>query len=95
MKLNQVTVTVDDIQAALTFYQKLGFTLIVHTHERYARFEIGEGETTFSLHLGVRPGENGPALYFEVDDVDEEVRRLKDAGIKFETAPTDQSWRWR
>ena len=95
MKLNQVTVTVDDMQAAIAFYEKLGMRLIVHTHERYARFEMVGGRTTFSLHLGERPAPGGPALYFEVDDVNADYLRLKAKGIAFDHPPKDQSWRWR
>ncbi|MEM9232673.1 MAG: VOC family protein [Pseudomonadota bacterium] len=95
MRLNQVTVTVDDMQKAIAFYQILGFRLIVHTHERYARFEIGNGETTFSLHLGERPGNDGPALYLEVDDLDGEYDRLDRLGVSFDTALMDQRWLWR
>ncbi|RFB05024.1 VOC family protein [Parvularcula marina] len=94
MKLNQVTVTVDNMDAAIAFYERLGMTLIVHTHERYARFELPGGET-FSLHLGDRPGTDGPALYFEVENVDTEYDRLRRAGIEFDTEPVTQSWLWR
>lgn len=95
MDLNQVTVTVDDMPQAIRFYEILGLRLIVNTHERYARFEMPSGSATLSLHLGDRPGAGGPALYFEVDDVDGTHARLTRAGIRFEAPPKDQSWRWR
>src|SRR5690606_20154507 len=62
----------------------------------YARFELPEGEATFSLHLaeGEIPRENAPQLYFEVADVDFEVRRLKQAGVAIEKQPVQQSWLW-
>ena len=34
-------------------------------------------------------------MYFEVDNVDLEVRKLKNLGLVFETEPTDQDWLWR
>lgn len=34
-------------------------------------------------------------IYFEVDDVDATVNKLKDAGLKFDSEPTDQEWLWR
>lgn len=95
MNLNQVTVTVDDMEAALMFYMRLGLQLIVHSHERYARFEFPAGDATLSLHLGNRPGPDGPALYFEVTDLDTDYVRLSEEGIVFETAPIMQRWLWR
>ena len=34
-------------------------------------------------------------IYFEVENVDLEVRRLKNLGIVFDTEPADQDWLWR
>lgn len=95
MDLNQVTVTVDDMDEALAFYRRLGLRLIVRTHERYARFELPSGSATLSLHLGERPGPGGPALYLECDDVDDRYEALREAGVAFDGAPEDKSWRWR
>lgn len=95
MDLNQVTLTVDDMAAGVSFYEALGLRLIVRTHERYARFELPSGSTTLSLHLGERPGPGGPALYFEADDVDARYEALRAAGIAFDGPPEEKSWRWR
>jgi len=93
--LNQVTVNVTDMDAALAFYQTLGLKLIVHTHERYARFELPSGGATFSLHLTDQPTVNGPTTYFECDDLDLICSALAAKGIEFDHGPVDQSWRWR
>ncbi|WP_031555077.1 VOC family protein [Parvularcula oceani] len=95
MDLNQVTLTVDDMPAAIGFYEALGLRCIVHTHERYARFELPCGSTTLSLHLGDRPKDGGPLLYFETEDVDARFAALSAKGVAFEGAPEDKSWRWR
>ncbi len=93
--LNQVTVGARDLDASIAFYRKLGFRLIVKA-DRYARFEIGGGQTTFSLHLGdVVDAANGPALYFECIDLNARVAELKAKGIAFDNDPVDQSWKWR
>jgi len=95
MRLNQVTVTARDLDASIAFYRTLGFHLIVKA-DHYARFEIGDGESTFSLHLGDASGAaNGPHLYFECEDLDPRVADLKAKGIVFENDPIDQSWKWR
>jgi len=95
MRLNQVTAATHDLDASITFYELLGLRLIVKS-PRYARFELPQGEATFSLHLvdGPIPRENAPQLCFEVSDVAFETRRLKHAGVAIEREPTQQSWLW-
>ncbi|KAF0182143.1 MAG: VOC family protein [Hyphomonadaceae bacterium] len=95
MRLNQVTVAATDIGASVAFYTRLGLKLIVLA-EHYARFELPEGGSTFSLHLAAAgPGENAPTIYFECDDLDGHVARLKAAGVTFDSDPADQRWLWR
>jgi catechol 2,3-dioxygenase-like lactoylglutathione lyase family enzyme len=95
MRLNQVTAAATDLEASIAFYQLLGLRLIVKS-PHYARFEAPRGEATFSLHLTETavPRENAPQLYFEVLDVDFEVRRLRLAGVAIEREPVAQSWLW-
>lgn len=40
-------------------------------------------------------GGDGVVLYFEVQNLDAEVARLKSAGVTFESDPVDQPWAWR
>lgn len=96
MRLNQVTVPALDVERSIAFYQTLGLRLIVKA-AHYARFELPDGEATFSLHLtndaaGV---ERGASIYFECDDLDTRVVALKQKGIVFDSEPVDQSWLWR
>lgn len=95
MRLNQITAPARDLDASIAFYRTLGLKLIVKS-DHYARFELPEGESTFSLHVvdGDIPRSNAPQLYFECDDVDAEVRRLEAAGVSIEQAPRAQSWLW-
>jgi catechol 2,3-dioxygenase-like lactoylglutathione lyase family enzyme len=96
MRLNQVTVPARDLDQSIAFYRLLGFRLIVK-NDHYARFEIGDGASTFSLHLDPenRSADSGPHLYFECDDLDARVSALKENGITFDAGPVDQSWLWR
>lgn len=95
MRLNQVTAAAHDLEASIVFYELLGLKLIVRS-PHYARFELPRGEATFSLHTveGDIPHANAPQLYFEVLDVDFQVRRLKHAGVAIEQEPKRQSWLW-
>ena len=96
MNLNQVTVPTHNLKRAIEFYQKLGLKLIVSTNEYYARFECPEGLSTFSLHVVEElPKGEGIVVYFENENLDEQVETLIKQGIQFETLPTDQRWLWR
>jgi catechol 2,3-dioxygenase-like lactoylglutathione lyase family enzyme len=90
MKLNQVTVGVQDYESAVRFYVKLGLRQIVHAPPHYARFETPSGET-FSIELVEQTG-CSTIIYFEVDDVDAFVAALD---LPLTQEPVDQSWLWR
>ena len=95
MNLNQVTVPVLDVEAAVAFYRGLGLRQIVGS-PHYARFECPEGEATFSVHLAERvPGDSGVVVYFECVGLDDTVARLGSEGFVFERLPTDEPWLWR
>jgi catechol 2,3-dioxygenase-like lactoylglutathione lyase family enzyme len=96
MRLNQVTVPALDIARSIAFYQTLGLRLIVRD-AHYARFELPDGEATFSLHLtdDAKGATNGASVYFECDNLDARVAELKAMGIVFDSDPVDQSWLWR
>ena len=96
MNLNQITVPSKDVPKAIEFYKKLGLELIVHTHDRYARFECNVGDVTFSIHHSedVPKGE-GVLIYFEVKDVAETVSELAKKDIEIDRMPEDKSWLWK
>ena len=95
MNLNQVTISVLDVEKSIIFYQSLGLNLIVHSTQHYARFECDNG-ATFSLHhVNELKNNDGAWIYFEVDNVDERVKILQTKGIVFEELPNDKPWLWR
>ncbi len=95
MRLNQITAAATDLDASIAFYAALGLRLIVKG-PHYARFELPDGEATFSLHVtdGAVPREHAPQLYFEALDVDFEVNRMRHAGYAVEQEPKAQTWLW-
>jgi len=96
MNLNQVTVPAVDVAASVEFYKRLGLRLIVESVPRYARFECPDGESTFSIHQVAEPPDTrGLTVYFECDDLDAHVERLRARGIEFESDPADERWLWR
>ncbi|MBW4890226.1 VOC family protein [Mucilaginibacter sp. HMF5004] len=95
MRLNQVTVSVRDIERSVSFYQSLGLQLIVKA-PHYARFLCPDGGSTFSIHYTDKlPEGAGIWVYFEHDDLDNYVGQLIAKGIIFEEQPTDKDWLWR
>ncbi|MGI9234958.1 MAG: VOC family protein [Woeseiaceae bacterium] len=95
MDLNQVTLPCTDYDESVRFYKMLGLTQIVDSPPRYARFETTAG-TTLSIHtVDQRIVAPQATIYFEVQNVDLEVRRLSHLGLNFESAAADQDWLWR
>jgi catechol 2,3-dioxygenase-like lactoylglutathione lyase family enzyme len=96
MNLNQVTVSVVDVEKSIVFYEKLGLRLIVKALPHYARFECNQGDSTFSLHQVDKPAEaSGTWIYFEVHELDNFVNALMEKGIVFEELPNNKPWLWR
>ncbi|ASP40148.1 glyoxalase [Bacterioplanes sanyensis] len=94
MNLNQVTLATNNIEQSKTFYQTLGFTLIVDA-PHYVRFACTQGDATFSLLQQDEPVNNDSVVYFECQHLDSWVNELIECGIQFEQLPTDQRYLWR
>ncbi|RBP53709.1 VOC family protein [Arenicella xantha] len=94
MNLNQVTLPVNDMVAAVEFYLTLGFIQIVDT-PHYARFACPEGASTFSLSLSQEHHQHGAVIYFEHEALDDWVETLLTKNIEFEQLPTNESYLWR
>jgi predicted enzyme related to lactoylglutathione lyase len=96
MRLNQVTVPLTNYGASKEFYLKLGLKLIVDSPPRYARFEMPEGGSTFSIEkIEHASGGDMPLIWFESDRLDDLVAELKAKGVAFESDPTDMTYLWR
>ncbi|WP_281560212.1 VOC family protein [Thalassomonas sp. RHCl1] len=94
MNLNQVTLPVNDMEEAASFYRKMGFLQIVDT-PHYARFECPEGGATFSLSLETDTFTNKTTIYFEHQELDQLVEQLIAKGLEFSQMPQDMSFLWR
>lgn len=95
MRLNQVTIPSLDIPTSLSFYQAMGFVLIVSS-PHYARFKSTVGDATFSIHAVDSLIEPSKAvIYFECDSLDQQVEKIKAAGLTFFQEPQDERWLWR
>jgi predicted enzyme related to lactoylglutathione lyase len=96
VNFNQITIYTNIVEESVEFYQKLGLLLIVDSIPRYARFEFPNGDSTLSLHEANESLNNSSiVLYFECENLDAEVERLKNLGLKFDAEPEDKTWLWR
>ncbi|MEM9647717.1 MAG: VOC family protein [Bacteroidota bacterium] len=96
MNLNQITVPSKNLDTSVAFYEKLGLQPIVKALPHYARFVCPDGGSSFSLHLVEElPKGDGIYVYFECDDLDEQVESLVQKGISFDEPPSDRPWLWR
>ena len=96
MDLNQITIPSLDLEKAIPFYETLGLQLIVKALPHYARFQCQNGNSTFSIHrTEVLPTGDGIYVYFECEDLEDEVRLLQEKGIVFEQEPTEQPYLWK
>jgi catechol 2,3-dioxygenase-like lactoylglutathione lyase family enzyme len=96
MNLNQITIPSLDLTKSIPFYEKLGLKLIVESLPYYARFECPNGNSTFSIHQTKElPKGDGIYVYFECENLDEQVEKIKRNGIQFDLEPTNQSWLWK
>ena len=96
MNLNQVTIFTQLPIETVEFFEKLGLKRIVDSLPRYARLECPDGEATLSVNIADEIAvTNNIVLYFECDNLDEEVARLKSLGLSFTEDPADREWLWR
>lgn len=96
MNLNQVTIYSARPVETVEFFEKLGLKRIVDSLPRYARLECPDGESTLSVNIDDEAvTTNNIVLYFECDNLDTEVERLKSLGLEFDEDPTDRDWLWR
>lgn len=96
MNLNQVTIYSAKPVETVEFFEKLGLKRIVDSLPRYARLECPDGESTLSVNIDDEAvTTNNIVLYFECDDLDAEVERLKSVGLVFDEDPADRDWLWR
>jgi predicted enzyme related to lactoylglutathione lyase len=96
MNLNQITLPSLDLSKAIVFYNMLGLKLIVNALPDYARFECPDGESTLSLQrVNQLPSGQGIVVYFEENNLDQYVLRLREKGIEILEQPEDKPWLWK
>ncbi len=96
MNLNQVTIYSKLPVETVEFFEKLGLRRIVDSLPRYARLECPDGESTLSVNIDdAAVNTNNIVLYFECENLDAEVERLKSIGLELTQDPTDEPWLWR
>jgi lactoylglutathione lyase len=91
-RLQTIVLFVSDVERAARFYRdQLGLEQVFETDGRVA---VQCGPTRLFLHP-TEEAERGPwnvELYFQVENVDEAVSRLRAQGVGVLLEPTDEPW---
>jgi lactoylglutathione lyase len=91
-RLQTIVLYVSDVERAAHFYRdQLGLQQV---YENEGRLAVQCGPTRLFLHPTEEP-ERGPwnlELYFQVEDVDDVVSRLRAQGVGVLLEPTDEPW---
>lgn len=102
MRLNQVLILSQDVERAVAFYEALGLERLAVNYPCDARLLCpGEADGSKSgamlaiEHTAQMPVRPNATIYFECDDIDRTVARLRARGIVFDSGPLDEPWRWR
>lgn len=80
LQVDTVFIWVNDLEAALEWYETIGF----EPGPLYKTWQVMNvaGETKFAVHQGIRPeGQSTAVVSFRVEDLDREIARLAEAGV--------------
>ncbi|MEK4487418.1 VOC family protein [Psychrobacillus sp. FSL H8-0484] len=87
MKLGQVAVNVENVERAVVFYKEvIGLPLLFETNG-LAFFQCEDTRLLLSRPETEEFDHPGSVLYFQVDNLQEEVSRMKEAGALFIDEP--------
>ncbi len=98
------TLTVDDLQKSIAFYEGLGFTvdekwedngMLLGVMMRAGRSQIGLNQDDWQKGRDRKKGIGVRLSLSTSQDVDEIARRAKNAGIMLKSEPQDTEWETR
>ncbi|QUG43170.1 VOC family protein [Psychrobacillus sp. INOP01] len=87
MKLGQVSVNVVNVDRAVAFYKDVVKLVLLFEMDSLAFFQCGETRLLLSRPESEEFNHPSSVLYFQVDDLNSEVSRMKDAGATFIDEP--------
>lgn len=98
------SLTVDDLQKSIAFYEALGFTVSERYEDkgtlagvmlRAGKNEIGLSQDDWKKGRGRTKGTGVRLTLSTTQNIDEIARRAKGAGIKLTSEPHDTEWKTR
>jgi uncharacterized glyoxalase superfamily protein PhnB len=98
------TITVDDLQKSITFYEALGFTVdekwedkgtLLGVMLRAGKTQIGLNQDDWKKGRDRKKGIGVRLSLSTTQNVDEIARRAKSAGITLKSEPQDTEWKSR
>lgn len=96
MKINEIAFSVYpviDMEKARSFYEGiLGLSATMdHKMEEghWVEYDIGEGTLAIGVAPGMTPSSDGCSVSLEVEDFDQSISELKEAGVEFNFGPIE------
>jgi len=93
MNIQQIGIPVRDLQKAIEFYERIGFSVLERLLPRQARLQSVHTNVLIVLNKE-SSGTTGVWIYMEVSSLKDAVIRLENAGVEFREAPGKKSWTW-
>lgn len=98
MKVTEIAFScypVTDMPRARAFYEGLLGLTVTMDHEmeegHWVEYDIGEGTLAIGVAPGMNPSNDGCSVSLEVEDFDQAVNELKEAGVEFNFGPIETS----
>jgi catechol 2,3-dioxygenase-like lactoylglutathione lyase family enzyme len=103
VRMEGLTLTVDDVNRSIKYYKKLGFICAWDAAPHFALLRLNGSASTIGLLAWREAKKDGAvktkpkqkrAIHVELstDDLDDLYKGLKKKGIKFHTPPHDEPW---
>ncbi len=96
MKINEIAFSVypvTDMEKARSFYEGiLGLSATMdHKMEEghWVEYDIGEGTLAIGVAPGMTPSSDGCSVSLEVEEFDQAISELKEAGVEFNFGPIE------
>lgn len=88
LKMHMIILMQNDLEAAITFYQKLGLPLKFHVEEKWAEFDI-KGIKLGLAYIDAELPERRTGIVLEVDDARSWYAALREQGVEFVSEPVE------
>lgn len=101
MMFTDMTLITEDVMKLVHFYEQL-FGISIEKNEVHTQFEVGSlritlysqraAESDMGFHFGQYNGTGKMTIGFNLEEIDNEVIKLKELGVEFVAGPRTYPW---